>query len=110
MSDTPIDIFARVTATIESRKGAQVTESYVAKLFAKGQDAILKKIGEEATELVMAAKDGHRDQIVYEATDLLFHTMVLLAHHGLSLDDVQTELARREGLSGLAEKAARKEG
>ncbi|KPF69452.1 phosphoribosyl-ATP pyrophosphatase [beta proteobacterium AAP99] len=106
MSDT----FVRVTATIESRKGADASDSYVAKLFAKGQDAILKKIGEETTELVMAAKDGQKDQIVYEATDLLFHTMVLLAHHGLSIDDVQTELARREGLSGLAEKAARKEG
>jgi phosphoribosyl-ATP pyrophosphohydrolase len=106
MSDT----LARVTATIESRKGADASDSYVAKLFAKGQDAILKKIGEESTELVMAAKDGQKDKIVYEATDLLFHTMVLLAHHGLSIDDVQTELARREGLSGLAEKAARKEG
>jgi phosphoribosyl-ATP pyrophosphohydrolase len=105
-----IDTLARVTATIESRKGADASDSYVAKLFAKGQDAILKKIGEESTELVMAAKDGQKDKIVYEATDLLFHTMVLLAHHGLSIDDVQTELARREGLSGLAEKAARKEG
>jgi phosphoribosyl-ATP pyrophosphohydrolase len=110
MSDTPTDTFQRVTATIKSRKGADASDSYVAKLFAKGQDAILKKIGEESTELVMAAKDGQKDKIVYEATDLLFHTMVLLAHHGLSLDDVQTELARREGLSGLAEKAARKEG
>jgi phosphoribosyl-ATP pyrophosphohydrolase len=110
MSETPTDTFQRVTATIESRKGADASDSYVAKLFAKGQDAILKKIGEESTELVMAAKDGQKDKIVYEATDLLFHTMVLLAHHGLSLDDVQTELARREGLSGLAEKAARKEG
>jgi phosphoribosyl-ATP pyrophosphohydrolase len=81
----------------------------VAKLYAKGTDAILKKIGEEATETVMAAKDDQPEKIIYEVADLWFHTLVLLAHKGLKPADVLNELARREGLSGLAEKANRHE-
>jgi phosphoribosyl-ATP pyrophosphohydrolase len=76
-------------------------------LFSKGEDAILKKIGEEATETILASKEGDKTHIVYETADLWFHTMVMLAHHGLSASDVLTELARREGLSGIAEKNSR---
>jgi len=107
---------ARVAAVIESRKlenGGDPDKSYVAKLFAKGDDAILKKIGEEATETVMAAKDarvsGDASKVLYECADLWFHSMVLLAQFNLSPQQVLDELARREGLSGLDEKAARKE-
>jgi phosphoribosyl-ATP pyrophosphohydrolase len=82
----------------------------VARLYAKGTDAILKKIGEEATETVMAAKDGQSEKIIYEVADLWFHTLVLLAHSGLKPQAVLDELARREGLSGLDEKATRKTG
>lgn len=103
------DILQRLTETLEARKGAAPDTSYVAKLFSKGEDAILKKIGEEATETVLAAKGGDKTHLVYEIADLWFHCMVLLAHHGLSADDVLQELARREGMSGIAEKAARKE-
>ena len=103
------DILDRLAATLEARKQAPADSSYVAKLYAKGTDAILKKIGEEATETVMAGKDGEPQKIVYEVADLWFHTLVLLAHVGLKPQDVLDELARREGLSGLAEKAARKE-
>jgi len=106
----------RVAAVIESRKlenGGDPSTSYVSRLFSKGDDAILKKIGEEATELVMAAKDARVDgdhaKVVYECADLWFHSMVLLAKFGLSPQQVLDELARREGLSGLAEKAARTE-
>ena len=102
------DVLARVAATIESRKGADPAESYVASLFAHGDDAILKKIGEEATETVMAAKDGDKIRIAAEIADLWFHCLVLLARHGLGPADVLAELARREGLSGHAEKAARR--
>ncbi|MBK1721235.1 phosphoribosyl-ATP diphosphatase [Thiocystis violacea] len=104
------DILARVAAILEERKAADPGSSYVAKLYAKGLDAILKKIGEEATETVMAAKDGEPDKIVYEVADLWFHTLVLLAHQGLGPDQVLAELERRFGLSGLAEKAGRGEG
>ena len=107
---------ARVAAVIESRKpanGGDPAGSYVAKLFAKGDDAILKKIGEEATELVMAAKDARVDgdaaKVLYECADLWFHSMVLLAKFDLSPQQVLDELARREGMSGIDEKAARKE-
>ena len=103
------DILDRLATTLEARKQASADSSYVAKLYAKGTDAILKKIGEEATETVMAGKDGEPQKIVYEVADLWFHTLVLLAHVGLKPQDVLDELARREGLSGLAEKAARKE-
>jgi len=102
------DILDRLAATIESRRGADPSSSYVAELLAKGDDAILKKIGEEATETVMAAKDGDKLHIVAEVADLWFHCLVLLARHGLGPDDVRNELARREGTSGIAEKASRK--
>lgn len=101
------DTLARLAAVIESRKGGDPQRSYVAKLFAKGPDAVLKKIGEEATETVMAAKDGVRERIVGETADLWFHCMVMLAHYGLHPHDVLAELERREGLSGLDEKASR---
>ena len=110
------DILNRLAQVIESRKpanGGDPATSYVAKLFAKGDDAILKKIGEEATETVMAAKDarvsGDADKVLYEVADLWFHTLVLLAQFDLKPQQVLDELARREGVSGIAEKAARKE-
>ena len=110
------EILARVAAVIESRKldaGGDPASSYVAKLFSKGDDAILKKIGEEATETVMAAKDarvsGDASKVLYETADLWFHSMVLLAQFGLSPQQVIDELARREGVSGIDEKASRKE-
>lgn len=103
------DTLARLAEVLESRKGGDPDKSYVARLYAKGPDAILKKIGEEATETVMAAKDGVPAKIVAETADLWFHCLVMLAHYGLGPDDVLRELARREGLSGLQEKAARKE-
>ena len=101
------ELLERLGALIASRRGADPEASYVATLFAKGTDAILKKIGEEATETVMAAKDGERGAIVRETADLWFHTLVMLAHFDLGPADVLAELARREGVSGLAEKAAR---
>jgi phosphoribosyl-ATP pyrophosphohydrolase len=103
------DILDRLAATLEARKEAAPDSSYVAKLYAKGTDAILKKIGEEATETVMAAKDGEPGKIICEVADLWFHTLVLLAHKNLRPADVLNELARREGLSGLVEKANRHE-
>ncbi len=102
------EILAQLTEILEQRKGAAPDTSYVASLYDKGLDAILKKVGEEATETVMAAKDGDRDKLVYEIADLWFHTMVLMADQGLSSDDVLQELARRFGVSGHEEKAARK--
>ena len=104
---TSADVLSRVAATIESRKGADPVTSYVAALFAKGEDAMLKKIGEEATETVMAAKDGDKIRITAEVADLWFHCLVLLSQHGLGPADVLAELSRREGLSGLSEKASR---
>jgi phosphoribosyl-ATP pyrophosphohydrolase len=104
------DVLARIAEVIESRKpaaGGDPDKSYVAKLFAKGTDAILKKIGEEATETVMAAKDGDAQKIVYEVADLWFHSMIALAQFGLTPQQVIAELARREGLSGLEEFARR---
>ena len=106
MSD---DTLFKLAQVIESRKGGDPAQSYVAKLFGKGTDTILKKVGEEATELVMAAKDGERQKIVYETADLWFHSLVALAHFGLGPQDVLNELARREGLSGLQEFAQRQE-
>ena len=100
-------VLDRLAAAIELRKGADPASSYVASLFAKGDDAILKKIGEEATETVIAAKDGDRARITAEVADLWFHCLVLLARHGLGPKAVLTELARREGVSGHAEKASR---
>ncbi len=101
------NVLAQLAEVLESRKQAEPDSSYVAKLYAKGLDAILKKIGEEATETVMAAKDGDNDKIVYEIADLWFHTLVLLAQQGLHPNDVLAELARRSGVSGLVEKASR---
>jgi phosphoribosyl-ATP pyrophosphohydrolase len=103
MSDT----LERLAEVLEARKGADPESSYVAKLYAKGLDAILKKIGEEATETVMAAKDGVPDKIVHEVADLWFHSLVLLAQQGLGPRQVLAELERRFGLSGLEEKARR---
>ena len=103
------DVLDRLAAVLEERKSAEAGSSYVASLYAKGLDAILKKIGEEATETVMAAKDGAKEKIVYETADLWFHSMVLLAQQGLSPQDVLEELDRRFGLSGHDEKASRKD-
>ncbi|MDD2713875.1 MAG: phosphoribosyl-ATP diphosphatase [Simplicispira sp.] len=109
------DALARLAAVIESRKpahGGDPDKSYVARLLHKGPDAFLKKIGEEATEVVMAAKDvdygADKAQIVYEVADLWFHTMIALAHYGLTPAQVLAELERREGTSGIEEKALRK--
>ena len=111
MSDT----LKRLAAVIESRKlanGGDPDKSYVSRLFSKGDDAILKKIGEEATETVMAAKDarvtGDKSKVLYECADLWFHSMIMLAHFDLTPQEVLDELARREGLSGIEEKANRK--
>ncbi len=109
------DALARLAAVIESRlpaRGGDPDKSYVARLLHKGPDAFLKKVGEEATEVVMAAKDadhgGERGKIVNEVADLWFHTMITLAHYGLKPADVIAELERREGTSGIEEKALRK--
>jgi phosphoribosyl-ATP pyrophosphohydrolase len=102
------DVLARLAEVIEARKAGDPDKSYVARLFHKGTDAILKKIGEEATETVMAAKDGDPQKLVYEVADLWFHSMLALSAFGLKPADVLAELQRREGLSGLEEFAARK--
>jgi phosphoribosyl-ATP pyrophosphohydrolase len=100
-------ILERLADTLEARKGADPGSSYVAGLYKKGTDAILKKVGEEATETVLAAKGGDKLALVRETADLWFHTLVMLAHAGLRPRDVLAELARREGISGVDEKAAR---
>jgi phosphoribosyl-ATP pyrophosphohydrolase len=102
------DILERLAATIASRRDGDPERSYVARLFHQGEDAILKKVGEEATELVLAAKGGVAQRIVAECADLWFHCLIVLAHHELQPADVLAELARREGLSGIEEKALRK--
>lgn len=101
------DVLSELAAVLESRKGAPADSSYVAALYTKGLDSILKKVGEEATETVMAAKDGVPEKLIYEVADLWFHTLVLLAHQGLGPEDVLAELNRRMGTSGLHEKAQR---
>ena len=101
------ETLAQIAAVLEQRKEQTAEKSYVASLYAKGLDTILKKIGEEATEVVIAAKDGQADNIIYETADLWFHCMVLLAQQGLHPNDVLNELQRRFGLSGLDEKAQR---
>lgn len=101
------DILNKLAEILESRKQADPESSYVAGLYSKGLDSMLKKIGEEATETVMAAKDGDADKIVYEVADLWFHTLVLLVSQNLGPDDVLKELDRRFGVSGIEEKAAR---
>ena len=108
LEHTSNDTLARLAAVIENRRGGDPDKSYVARLFAKGHDAILKKIGEEATEVVMAEKDADPAKLVNEVADLWFHTMLALAAFGLEPRDVLAELERREGLSGLEEFAARK--
>ena len=105
MSD--IDILQRLSETLASRRHADPETSYTAKLFAKGPDSILKKIGEECAELIMAAKDGKRVNIVYESADVVFHMMALLTFFGIGIDDVLKELQRREGVSGIEEKNSR---
>ncbi|MEN8176159.1 MAG: phosphoribosyl-ATP diphosphatase [Pseudomonadota bacterium] len=102
------DVLEQLEAVLAERKSASPDESYVASLYAKGIDKILKKVGEEATETVIAAKAGDPKQVIHESADLLFHLMVMLNHLGLSQADVMQELERRFGLSGLEEKAARK--
>lgn len=101
------DVLRHLQAVLESRRGAAIESSYVARLYAGGLDGMLKKIGEEATELVMAGKDGVPERIVAETADLWFHTMVVLVAQNLSVDDVLAELERRFGRSGLDEKASR---
>ena len=101
------DILNQLAQVLEQRKTESADHSYVAQLYARGLDAILKKVGEEATETVIAAKDGNPEQLVYELADLWFHCLVLLAQQNLQPDDVLDELARRFGLSGLEEKANR---
>ena len=104
------DILERLERAIAERRAADPSASYVAKLNAKGLDAILKKIGEEATETVLAAKAGDKAAIVHETADLLFHCLVMLQRQGVELAQVLAELERREGRSGIEEKAARKDG
>jgi len=101
------DILKKLSEILEARKGADPQSSYVAGLYAKGLDAILKKIGEEATETVLAAKSGERDKIIHETADLWFHVLIMLAQTGVKPDDILAELERRFGTSGLDEKAAR---
>ena len=101
------EVLTELAAVLEQRKQESADSSYVASLYAKGLDTILKKIGEEATETVIAAKGGDKEQIIYETADLWFHCMVLLAEQDLHPDDVLNELQRRFGLSGLEEKAQR---
>ena len=103
------DILKKLSETLEARKGADPQSSYVAGLYARGLDAILKKVGEEATETVLAAKSGERAKIVHETADLWFHMLIMLAQTGLKPDDILTELESRFGVSGLEEKAARRE-
>ena len=101
------EILQRLTALLEERKNADPQTSYVAKLYHKGMNSILKTVGEEAAETIIAAKDGSQEDLIYETADLWFHTMVMLSKAGLSAQDVLEELARREGLSGIEEKASR---
>jgi phosphoribosyl-ATP pyrophosphohydrolase len=108
MSDAKI--LTRLAETISSRRAADPKASYVASLFAKGHDAILKKVGEESAEALLASKGGDKLQVIRETADLWFHCLVMLAWHGLGPDEVLAELQRREGVSGLEEKAGRSRG
>lgn len=101
------DILQQLAVILEDRKNADPENSYVARLYVRGLDTILKKIGEEATETILAAKSGDAEQLIYETADLWFHTLIMLAYRGLGPDAVLNELRRRFGLSGLAEKASR---
>ena len=107
MSQAAEDVLSRLSCTLAARRHADPATSYTAKLFSKGPDSILKKIGEESAELIMAAKDGQTGPIISESADVLYHVMALLAFYGLSIDDVKQELERREGVSGIEEKKAR---
>ena len=102
-----IEVLRRVSDTLVARKQADPDSSYVSSLYAKGTDAICKKVAEEAAETIMASKDNDRLQIVREVTDLWFHSLILVAHHGLSVEDVLAEIRRREGVSGIDEKKSR---
>ena len=103
-----MSVLTRLARTIDERKNADPASSYVAQLLAKGNDAILKKVGEEAVETLLAGKEGDKLHIVRETADLWFHMLVMLSFHGLGPEDVVAELHRREGISGLDEKAARR--
>ena len=103
----PPDVLERLSATLAARRGADPASSYAASLYARGEDAILRKVGEESIELLLAAKSGDAGHLVAEAADVWFHMLVLMAHKGLGAADILGELARREGLSGHDEKAAR---
>ena len=102
-----IEVLERLADTLIARRHADPTTSYTAQLFAKGPDSILKKIGEETAELIMAGKEGNRLHVVWQSTDVIFHIMLLLTHYGLTFEDVLQELRRREGISGVDEKKAR---
>lgn len=101
------DVLHRLSETLTERRNADPEKSYTASLMSRGPDAILKKIGEECAELIMASKDNNRLHLVWESTDVIYHVMVLLAFHGLTIDDVLQEMRRREGVSGIDEKKAR---
>jgi len=102
-----LEVIHRVQETLIERKNAAPDSSYVASLYAKGTDAICKKVAEEAAEVIMAAKDGDRLHLVREVCDVWFHTLVLMTHFGIGVDDVMVEFRRREGISGIDEKKAR---
>ena len=102
-----LEVIRRIQETLEARKGAPPDASYVSSLYAQGTDAICKKVAEEAAETIMAAKDGDRLHLVRETWDLWFHSMVLLTHFGIGVDDVMVEFRRREGISGIDEKRSR---
>ena len=102
-----LEVVHRLQRTLEERKGAAPDSSYVASLYAKGNDAICKKVAEEAAEVIMAAKDGDRLHLVREVCDLWFHSLVLLTHFDIGVDDVMVEFRRREGISGIDEKKSR---
>jgi phosphoribosyl-ATP pyrophosphohydrolase len=103
-----MDMLHRISETLLERRRADPETSYTAQLMSKGPDSILKKIGEECAELIMAGKEGNRLHVVWESADVLYHIMVLLAFHGLSIEDVLQEMRRREGISGIDEKKSRK--
>ena len=102
------DILLKLEKILEQRKTAKAEDSYVSSLYHKGTEEILKKIAEESTEVIMAAKEDDKDKIIYEVADLWFHTLVLLSHKNISVNKITDELSRRFGLSGLIEKASRK--
>ena len=107
MNKTQEDILAAISQVIRERKTSSAETSYTASLMAKGIDKVLKKVGEEAAELIIAGKGGIRSEIVYETADLLFHTLILLGYHDIPLEDVYAELRRRFGTSGITEKESR---